>query len=248
MTENEPTILHFTRVRAKGDSTYYDPQSDIRAIFPTAAKLTLDLLMETIQDDNAKREFEYLAKCYHIYQIRLTEDGTSLLKQALEFANAIKKVRPAIRWAWQTTMLTLLNSLYALFTRRDVKTDGKAIKGMLNMAQEAALLQQLPKDKQEVLYAAFNNIGAIPEEDPTTDPNGKVVCEETEQVIENIKDLAQVFISHTGDGSWDSLAAACDAFFSSPDADKATDEQKIAVALAYPTYETPYLTVEKTEE
>ena len=248
MNEEKPTVLHFTRVRSKGDSTYYDPQTDIRAIFPTAAKVTLDILMETTKDESLKKEYEYLAKCYHILQIRAAEDPTSLLQQAMDFANAINKVRPSVRAVWQTIMISLLNCLYLLFTRRDVKTDGKAIKGMLNTAQEAALLQQLPKDKQEIIYAAFNDVVEQYVEEPVTDPNGKVVCEETEQIMENIKDLASIFIAHEGDGSWHSLAAACDAFFKSPDAEKLTDEQQIAVALAYPDYPTPYLTVEKTDE
>ena len=247
MSEENKTVLHFTRVRSKGDSTYYDPQTDIRAIFPTAAKVTLDILMDTTKDEALKKEYEYLAKCYHILQIRAAEDPTSLLKQAQDFATAINKVRPSVRAVWQTITLSLLNCLYLLFTRRDVKTDGKAIRGMLNTAQEAAILQQLPKDKQEIIYAAFNDAFDQYEEEAVIDPNGKVVCEETEKVMENIKDLASIFISHEGDGSWSSLAAACDSFFQSPESEKLTDEQKIAVALAYPDYPTPYLTVEKTD-
>lgn len=243
---DDKTVLHFTRVRAKGDSSFYDPQADIRAIFPTAAKMTLDLLMETTKNEAAKKDFEYLAKCYHIYQIRLTEDPTNMVQQIIEFNNAINKVRPVIRGIWQQALLCLLNSLYALFTRRDVRTDGKAIKAMLNTAQEATILQQLPKSQQEVVYAALQEADAIPEEEPVTDPNGKIVCEETEHVIDNVKDLAQIFIAHQGDGSWNSLAAACDEFFNSKDAESLTDEQKIAVALAYPSYDTPYLTVEKS--
>ena len=69
--ENKQTKLHFTRVRSKGDSSYFDPQTDIRAIFPTAAKLTLDLLMDTTKDKSLKKDYEYLAKCYNIFQIRL---------------------------------------------------------------------------------------------------------------------------------------------------------------------------------
>lgn len=246
--EQEPTKLHFTRVRSKGDSTFYDPQTDIRAIYPTAAKITLDCLMEVTKDEKLRKDYEYLAKCYAVYQIRLMEDPTNLIQQVAEFERAIRKVPPKVLVVWQEMMLCLLNSLYALFTRRDVHTDGKAVKGMLTTAVEAAMLQKLPKDQQEAIYHAFCDAGLTYEEEAVIDPNGKVVCEETEQVLENIKELAGIFISHSGKGDWNSLAAACDAFFGSKDADKLTNEQKIAVALAYPTYETPYLTVEQTDD
>lgn len=175
------------------------------------------------------------------------EDPTSVALQVAEFSQAIHKVRPQVLMVWQETMLTLLNCLYACFTRRDVKTDGKAIKGMLATAAEAAMMQRLPKAQQEAVYQAFVAAGMEYEEQPVLDANGKVVCEETEQVIENIKELAGIFISHSGPGDWNSLSAACDAFFQSPEASKLTDEQQTAIALAYPSYDLPYLTVEKTE-
>ncbi len=242
--ENKQTKLHFTRVRSKGDSSYFDPQTDIRRTFPTAAKLTLDLLMDTTKDEALKKDYEYLAKCYNIFQIRLMEDPTNLALQVAEFESAIRKAQPQTRAVWRETMLSLLNCLYALFTRRDVATDGKAIKNMLNTAMQASILQKLPKKEQEMVYAAFEPV----DEDAVTDPNGKVVCEETEQVLENIKELAGLFISHSGAGDWDSLSQACDAFFRTPEAEKLSDDQKIAVALAYPSYELPYLTVEKTDD
>ena len=91
--EEEQTKLHFTRVRSKGDSSFYDPQSDIRVILPTVAKMTLDVLMQVNTDDWLKKEFSYLAKCYAIYQIRLMEDSTDMLTQVAEFEQAMNKVK-----------------------------------------------------------------------------------------------------------------------------------------------------------
>lgn len=246
--EQDKTKLHFTRVRSRGDSTYFDPQTDIRAIYPTAAKMTLDILMEVTKDEAIKKEYEYLAKCFNIYQLRLVEDPTGVAAQVAEFSAAIHKVRPQILTVWQETMLTLLNCLYACFTRRDVKADGKAVRGMLTAAAEAAMLQRLPKAQQEAVYQAFCGAGLEYDEQAALDPNGKVVCEETEQVLENIKELAGIFVSHSGPGDWNSLSAACDAFFQSPEASKLTDEQQTAIALAYPSYDLPYLTVEKSDD
>ena len=140
-------------------------------------------------------------------------------------------------------MLCLLKCLYALFTRRDAATDGKAIKSMLNTAMQATVLKKLPEKERELVYAAFEHV----DEDAVTDPNGKVVCEEEEHVLENIKELAALFISHSGPGDWNSLSKACDSFFKSQESNELTENQKIAVALAYPSYDLPYLTVEKTE-
>ena len=242
------TVLHFTRARARGDSSFYDPQADIRVIFPTAVKATLTLLSDAVKSDGAKKEFEYLAKCYYIFQIRIVEDPSDLVQQILDFENAIKKVRPVHRWIWQQALFTLLNCLYALFTRRDAQTDGKEIRGMLNTAQQASLLQVLDKEQQAQIHAAFFRLGADYTEDAVTNPNGKVVCEETERVIENIKDIAQIFISHHGPSDWHSLAKACDEYFKTADVDKLPEDQQTAIALAYPDYDTPYLTVEKTDD
>lgn len=239
----DKTKLHFTRVRSKGDSSYFDPQTDIRAIFPTAAKLTFDILIDVTKDEAIKRDYEYLAKCYHIFQIRLAEDPSDLALQVADFESAISKARPQSLAIWRESMLCLFNCLYALFTRRDVATDGKAIKRMLNTAMQATILQKLPKKEQELIYAAFEHV----DEDAVTDPNGKVVCEEEARVLENIKELAALFISHSGPGDWNSLSKACDSFYNSKEANELTEEQKIAVALAYPSYDLPYLTVEKTE-
>ena len=39
MSEDQ-TILHFTRVKSRGDASFYDPQSDVRVVLPTAVKMT----------------------------------------------------------------------------------------------------------------------------------------------------------------------------------------------------------------
>lgn len=98
--ETEETKLHFTRVRSKGDSSFYDPQSDIRVILPTVAKMTLDVLMQVNTDDWLKKEFSYLAKCYAIYQIRLAEDSTNMVQQVVEFENAVQKASPRAKMLW----------------------------------------------------------------------------------------------------------------------------------------------------
>ena len=161
MGEQEPTKLHFTRVRSKGDSSFYDPQSDIRVVLPTAAKMTLDVLMQVTKDDWVKREFSYLAKCYAIYQIRLAEDSTNLVQQEVEFSQAIQKASPRAKMLWMHTMFILLNAVYGLFTRRDTKTDGAAIRGMLNTAQQAALLSVVSPEQATEIINKFREQGEL---------------------------------------------------------------------------------------
>lgn len=243
MSDNT-TKLHFTRIKSRGDSSFYDPQSDIRVVLPTMVKMTQDLLMQFVTDPDVKKEFSYLAKCYAIYQIRLVEDSTDMLTQVREFEDAMNKVRPFVRAVWYETMFTLMNAVYGLFTRRDAKTDGSDIRGMLNTAQQAAVLSALTPEQAADVTETLRKRGELYEESPKLDADGYAVCVETLEVIKHIKQLAHVFTDHEGSDDWDSLAAACDACFGTPDTAKLDDKTQIAIALAYPSYEHPTLEVE----
>lgn len=244
----EETILHFTRVKSRGDSTFYDPQSDIRVVLPTAVKMTQDLLMQFVKDPTLKQEFSYMAKCYAIYQIRLVEDSTDMITQVREFEAAMEKVQPAIRAVWYETMFTLLNAVYGLFARRDAKTDGADIRGMLNTAEQAALVSVVSPEQATDISNKLRERGMLYAENTKVDTNGYAVCVETDEVIKNIKQLAHVFIDHQGSDDWNKLAKACDACFDDPSTATLDDKTQIAIALAYPSYEHPTLEVEATDD
>jgi len=246
--DEERTTLHFTRVKSRGDSTFYDPQSDIRVVLPTAVKMTQDLLMQFVKDPTLKQEFSYLAKCYAIYQIRLVEDGTDMITQVREFEAAMEKVQPAIRAVWYETMFTLMNAVYGLFARRDAKTDGADIRGMLNTAEQAALVSVVSPEQATDIINKFRERGMLYAEDTKIDTNGYAVCVETDEVIKNIKQLAHVFIDHQGSDDWNKLAEACDTCFDNPNTAALDDKTQIAIALAYPSYEHPTLEVEATDD
>jgi hypothetical protein len=246
--EKSKTILHFTRVKSRGDSSFYDPQSDVRVVLPTAVKMTQDLLMQFVKDPALKQEFSYLAKCYAIYQIRLMEDSTDLVTQVREFEAAMEKVQPAVRAVWYETMFTLMNAVYGLFARRDAKTDGAEIRGMLNTAEIAALASVVSPEEAADINQKLRERGMLYAEHTKVDTNGYAVCVETDEVIKNIKQLAHVFIDHQGSDKWNDLAAACDACFDDPNTAKLDDKTQIAIALAYPSYEHPTLEVEATED
>ena len=246
-SNKEPVVFHWTRVRSKGDSTFYDPQADIRKIMPTVVNMTLDVLMERLSnEERLAADFKYLSKCYSIYQIRLAEDSTNMVQQVNEFTNAISKASPVARYLWNEAMFTLLNAVYGLFSRRDSKTDGSDIRQMLNTAKIATLASVTDTMTAARISTAYKMRGDLMEEALKIDQNGKAICEETKEFIENINQLARLYINHTGSDEWQDLAEACDKFFDSGEAIKLSDKQQLAIALAYPNYDNPYLTAEVT--
>lgn len=249
MEEQEKTTLHFTRMRAKGDPTFYDPQTDIRQLFPAITKLTLTILQTTYKtDEKAMHDFLYLHNCFCVFQIRLSEDTKPCAEQVAEFFDAVNKADQRNVFLWFRAMFTVITSIYGLFVRRDAKVDGSAIRTMFDKTALAALLASLTPATRNNIYAdaskAADAAKLLRAEGETTSSAGFVVCEETGQRIENIQRLASLFISHEGNHDWDALAAACDREFQS--GEEKTDSTNIALALAYPTYEQRCLTVEQS--
>jgi hypothetical protein len=76
--------------------------------------------------------------------------------------------------------------------------------------------------------------------------DGVVVCPEDGVVMERVKDIARMFIGARPDATWNEIADACDEQFNSMR--PKTREQEIALALAYPTYAHPCLSVEDNGE
>lgn len=240
----EKTKLHFTRIRAKGDSSFYDPGADIRQLLPSIAKTTLMALQDKYADTKLMQEFLVLHNFFCIFQLRLAEDQTPCAEQILEFCSAEQQVSAEARAIWNQYLVMLLLCTYGLFTRRDVRTDGAVVSAMLDTGRFASLMEGLSEEtrqriRQEIGTAANEALTSPGHEE--ADPRGYVVCEETKEVLENIKTLAGIYISHTGANDWNSLAAACDKeFWRGGKPDKAA----IALALSYPTYKQPSLTVE----
>ena len=74
-----------------------------------------------------------------------------------------------------------------------------------------------------------------------------VCLEKPDLCIKDIKEKAIHWLDCTGDSDWNSLSAACDAFFSDQNAAAGSMEASVSVALAYPNYESPVFTVSVTE-
>jgi len=240
--EETKTKLNFMRVRAKGTTAYYDTQTDIRVLLPALVEITLDVLRETTDDEKLKQEFVYLTKCFRIFQIKLKEDDKDIITLLNEFHEAICKVSQKALARWTNTQMILLSTVYGFFDRRDSATDGPAIRNMLNTAKLTAMTACLPKDLMEQVAAVYKYRNQVQDEQYSPQTDGTVKCVQTdEDVILDIKKLVGAFIDHDGSSSWEDLAKACDDAYMHTNL---TDKQKLAVALAYPTYNNPYLEAE----
>ena len=242
MMEEQKTKLKFMRFRARGGSDYYDPQTDIRVVLPALVEMTLDVLAETSSDEKLHQEFIYLTKCFRILQIKLKEDDKDVAELMNEFYGAICKVSARALSRWTNTMTILLVTVYGFFDRRDSATDGPAIRSMLNTAKLTAMTACLPKELMEQVAAIYKYRNQILDEQYCPTEDGTVRCVQLdEDVILDIKKLVSTFIDHDGSDSWEDMAKACDDAYMHK---KLTEKQKLAAALAYPTYESPYLEAE----
>ena len=242
------TKLHFTRVRSKGDSSFYDPSTDIRQLLPSIIKTTLVSLQDKYEGTPLMEDFRTLHNFFCVFQIRLAEDPQPCANQIQDFFSAVRQVSAGALHIWLEHMAILLLCVYGLYTRRDIRTDGSVVSAMLDTGRYAALMAGLSEEtkqriKQEVGVSGIEQLTSPGRED--IDARGFAVCEETSEVIENIKALASLYLSHTGEGDWNSLAEACDREFQRGD-DK-PDRANVALALSYPTYKQPCLRVSTNE-
>lgn len=236
----EKTCFHFTRVRRKGDSTYYDPQSDIRLIFPNVMQTAMSYVLDKYQGTEYEQASLHLYTCMRILQIRLEEDPLPMDAQLGEFLKAIGDVPKEVLSLWFGMVATSMTLVYALFMRRDAATDKQALASMLEYTRLSSYRDSLQPGTYEQMKKELRAASPLLVDNTTRD--GVVVCPETGEVMERVKDIARMFICVTGDKSWNALADACDEAFNSTR--PKTKEQAVALALAYPTYAHPCLSVE----
>ena len=237
----EKTKLHFVRVRAKGNVEYYDPQMDIRALLPSATELVLDVLDQIAQDEQLKQEFKYLTKCFRIFQIKIREDDKDLVDIVNEYHRATCKVSARAMAQWSSTMMIMLSTMYGLFERRDCAADKDSTRGMLNTAKLSTLVSVLPAPIMEEVRAVYKQRQEVLDESFKPKYDGTIETAEKHVVVTDVKKLACILVEYEGSDDWEDIAAACDSFYRSDKRKDLNDVGQLAVALAYPTYESPYL-------
>jgi uncharacterized protein YabE (DUF348 family) len=119
---------------------------------------------------------------------------------------------------------------------------------MLNNATVDTFLSVLPEETVKQIRKIYEERGILVRMQEVISPRSIVKVLETDELItEHVKELARQIIKAGPNSNWNSLAEACDkAFKELSDVDDIhADSKKIALALAYPTYDNPTLMVEQ---
>lgn len=240
-----PVKLHFTRIRAEGEKAFFDDQTDIRAILPAITEITLDVLTQITDDEQLRKDYDYLTRCFRIFQIKVKEDPTDIVLLINEYFRAIGKVSVKALAQWSTTMYILAMTVNALFERRDAKTDAKDIRKMLNTAKLSALSAALPAELAEKVNECFKHNNEVFDEQYSPINDGSVKSLEFgTTVITDIKKLATLIIGYEGPNDWELLARACDDCFTSERGKKLSDQELLIIGMAYPSYDNPCIEME----
>lgn len=243
--EPSKTRLHFSRVRAKGEPSFFDPMTDIRQLLPAFAKTIIEGL--ELQHEELADDFRYLHSCLCVFQLRIIEDPAPVDEQIDEFFDALYKCNRKALSLWVTALLMVQFTVYGLFCRRNAKTDSRGLRGMLEYAALASYKSVLSPDTYKKMQAELRAADVLFSQDNETVNTGFAVCHETGEILESVQAIAHMFISCSGDRSWKELSKACDeAYEVGPTKPGVLD--RIAIALAYPAYGVNTLTVEVPED
>ena len=243
--EEKKKDLHVTRIRAKGEPTFFDPSADVRQIMAAVINISSGYLKTVYaKEKEALEAFDYLYRCFKIFQIRLAEDTAPVFEQVAEYEKALRKVEPRWYQIWRDTVQSLMTGTYALFVRRDAKVDEEEMRKMLNYVQLPLLKSFLSADTFNKVKSELESAEAIARRESYEVGDGMAVEAETGQVIQNIKSVVGMFIGSADDMSWPEAAEVCDRIFNERVAAGCEDKRElVALALAYPSYEHNQLSI-----
>ena len=238
--QKEPrTKLHVFRVRARGESDFYDPQTDVRKLLPYIGLMVIEDLRKAYgENPEAQYALSYLWNCVNVFRIRVSEDPTPLNDQMLRFIEAISQVPEEILHKFTTSIFIMLTVVYAVYQRRDIMIDGPGQAQMLATARLADFMALMPSDVRALIHLHLGKDPMFKEQIVSVDPRStaKVVKDGKEVATwTNLKERARLFIQAEGDTSWEGIAEACDQAFTAL-APELTNKEKAALCLAYPDY------------
>lgn len=249
------TKLHFLRQRAKGDSLFYDPQADIRLRIPELISDLISVYHDKYAGDERRRaDVEYLANCFAVFKTRVLEDRSPISGQLDEFSDAVGKIQSGIVDLFMYDLSKACIVLYALLMRRDSGADENYSKSVSRVAVLRWLSDVLSGDtlnavRRELKERDFPTYRMLRNQWLGADSfSVDAVClEKPDFCIKDIKEKAIHWLDCSGDSDWNSLSAACDAFFADQNPAAESMEASVSLALAYPNYENPVFTVSVTE-
>lgn len=245
MADAEET-LHFMRVRSRDMEVFLDPEADIKNIVPTAFAAVVQSFNELGQKEYADK----LDAIYNIFCMRLDEDSSSLITQINEFADAYDALPQPVRMFAEALFFRYMLNVFAMFQRRDGaadKADAVRIKNTAAMLMAHSDLS-LVAAQLERLRAKTNNKydDSVLSEDLMKLTRCSVSAVSAKQTVHRIKDIAYSLVGGTVYDDWSTLCTKCDRFFRES-ADTISDDTAVAVALAYPNYDTPTTGVDVTK-
>ena len=248
--EEKKKDLHVTRIRAKGEPTFFDPSADVRQIMAAVINISSGYLKTMYANDKEALEaFDYLYRCFKIFQIRLAEDTAPVFDQVAEYETAVRKVESRLYHIWRDTIQSLMIGTYALFVRRDAKVDEEEMRKMLNYVQLPLLKTFLSEDTFNKVKSELESAEAIAKREKYEVGDGMAVEVETGQVIQNIKSVVAMFIGSADDMSWPEAADVCDRIFNERVEAGCEDKKELAaLALAYPSYEHNQLSIKMEDD
>ena len=237
--------LHIFRFRAVGEPSFYDSNTDIRSMFPKIVDYVLSMMEDKYDSTDRMQDILYLHQCVEVFKIRIIEDKLAVESQVTEFLAAIVEVPAELRFEFTGMVFNAFFCIYALFCRRDSAVDGDALQAMLEYTRLSLLKDLLsPETYGKVKEELQAKVPLLVQSNVST--GSVAVCQETGEEFTRLKEIACQFMSCSGNQSWNTLADLCDKEFLG--GKNMSDSVGMALALAYPTYKHPTLSVELTKD
>lgn len=244
------TKLHFSRIRPMDVPRFVDPQADIievvgRAI--SAAIADIEIAAQKLgitEEDTAK-----LVGLLQVFSIRLRQDPASLVDQMTEFTAAFKAVPEKVTALFMQLFGYAILVQYALFMRRDAKFDNrdvlKIMPSTMLLLNSFATLDTTQKVHQFAQYCSSmvrDVLDTVNAQKSVLDQAGVSALAPLQDgtciQLPNIKAAAFKSVGGSASDSWQTLSQKCAVMLQ---ADKGTDREQVAAALAYPSYKYPFL-------
>lgn len=229
--------LHYCRYRKKGEPDWYEPQADIRKIFPGVMLAALTAMEDQVHGDGVKlAQLERLHELVRVFQIHLLEDPASLATQLGAFFEATNEVPAHVITVWIKQVFSIMVCIYGFLCRRDAETDSRELRRMIEASRLLPLKNVLTSGTWERVENELKLLGVSVSllDSRTTTDEDYVECLETGEVFNNVKKTAREYLGRTTGDDWSVLAQLCDQALSTLDIK--SRETEIALSLAYPTY------------
>ena len=242
-SSTEETKLHFLRIRERSSKDpFVDPMADIKQVVEDFFR-ELPMLYKTALSPEDEK-VDYLRAYLKVFVTRLYEDSSVGMAEQLEQAKEAfaAKFTAQELWFFARCFTEYVLTIYSMHVRRDGKVDVKERAAFRSGGLFFVLAGMTdPVIWNDIIKAVPKKIAAELDTAPQADLCVDAMCvEDNSKSVRNIKELAAATMGATGTQTWDAVAAACDEYVRTSEAD---DDKSIAAAVAFPTYANPFFEV-----